>query len=70
MHQAPPSSWEDIKDLTPAGAKLLTNNHIHLNTAKRFLEEVRCTARPFLRTAMPAFALPIRCLTVATPHTS
>ena len=40
----PPSSWEDIKDLTPAGARLLANHHIHLNTARRFVEEVRCPA--------------------------
>ena len=37
----PPSAWEDIKDLTPAGARLLADHHIHLNTARRLVEEVR-----------------------------
>ena len=39
--RAPPSSWEEIKDLTPAGAKLLADSGIHLNTARRLVEEVR-----------------------------
>ena len=39
--RAPPSSWGDIKDLTPAGAKLLADSHLHLTTAKRLVEEVK-----------------------------
>ena len=41
QYREPPSSWEDIKDLTPAGARLLADSHIHLATARRLVEEVR-----------------------------
>ena len=34
------SAWGDIKDLTPAGIELLADGHIHLNTARRLVEEV------------------------------
>ena len=49
----PPSAWEDIKDLTPAGARLLANNHIHLNTARRLVEEVRSLPAWWRRCACP-----------------
>ena len=45
-HLRPPSTWEDIKDLTPAGVKLLADSHVHLNTARRFVEEVRGCPMP------------------------
>ena len=49
MHENAPGTihapaWEDITDLTPAGAMLLADNHIHLKTARRLVEEVRCHA--------------------------
>ena len=58
-HLRPPSTWEDIKDLTPAGAKLLADSHIHLNTARRLVEEVRRVRLSHAsRSCMHALALP------------
>ena len=77
--RVPPSSWEDIKNLTPSGAKLLADKNVHLDTAWRFVKEVYVShCMPLPTNVLPClpvhYRLPLHhqfagCLTVATPRT-